>query len=187
MRNAFLKRGHIAFSCDLLPSRCLGEHYQEDIAKLLKSTRGNWDLIILHPDCTQMALSGNPTYGRNKPKAAQREIAIEWTWNLWIEATAHCPRVALENPMSAFSRKLKRSQEIHPWQFGHPEQKTTWLWLHNLPPLIPTNDVHAEMMLLPKVKRERVWSMAPGPNRKRDRSVTFQGIADAFAEQWGNL
>lgn len=80
---------------------------------------------------------------------------------------------------------VRKSQTIHPWEFGHPEQKTTWLWLRNLPELIPTNNVYEEMMKLPKNQRERIWSMAPGPEREALRSMTFHGIANAMAEQWG--
>jgi hypothetical protein len=188
VRDAFRALGYDAWSCDLLPSR--GDprwHHQGDLLALLRATRGQWDRIIMHPPCDALCLAGNGTYGTGKSKAHEREIAIAWTWSLWDEAVAHCPCVAMENPKSVLTRRMKRTQVIQPWQFGHMEQKETWLWLHGLPLLVATNNVYAEMMRLPKSERERVFYMSPGPMRKRDRSKTFQGIADAMAAQWGQF
>lgn len=146
----------------------------------------SWDLIILHPDCKAMALSGNGTYGAGRTKHADRIQALNWTSNLWNEARQDCNHVALEQPKSSLKQSLgSRTQEIHPYEFGHPEQKTTWLWLHNLPLLVPTTNVYDEMMKLPEKERCKVWYASPGKNRSRDRAVTYSGIADAFASQWG--
>lgn len=185
VRDAFAALGHDAFSCDLLPARNGGAHFQQDILELLRMTRGQWDIVILHPPCTALALCGNSTYGRGMAKHAQRLEALDWTEALWREATAHCAHVMLENPKNVLGARIGRhSQVIHPWQFGHPEQKETWLWLHGLPPLVETQNVYEEMMALPKAKRERIHYMSPSDTRARDRSVTFSGIATAIAEQW---
>jgi len=136
-----------------------------------------WDLIILHPDCTAMALSGNRWYGINMPRHAERLAAVDWTVNLWHLAIQHADKVALENPASVVFRHLGGAQFVQPWQFGHGEVKRTGFALHNLPKLAPTDIVDG--------RAERVWRMPPSPTRKRDRSITYQGIADAMAGQWG--
>lgn len=182
--SAFRKRGHYAFSCDLLPTR--GEHtwhYQEDIISLLK--RSLWDLVILHPDCTKIAVCGNRFWAGT----SDRKFAINWTVDLWELAKTRARMVALENPASVIWPYLRRAgadvQFIQPWQFGHLEQKKTGLALHGLPRLQPTRNVYDEMMLLSKCKRERVFFQGPSKTRKRDRSETYSGFAEAFAEQWG--
>lgn len=183
VRDAFRARGHDAWSCDLVESRrCNNYHYQGDIMDLLDHRYlPNWDLIILHPPCTALALSGNRWYGRGMPKAEERYKAIQWTSKLWLRAIGKAPRVALENPASVIFQYLSKDllQWVQPWMFGHGEVKKTGLALFNLPELEPTNEVEG--------REERVWRMAPGPNRARDRSETYQGIADAMAEQWGKL
>jgi len=191
---AFRDRGHEAYSCDLVPTRGNPDwHYQTDIIKHLLSVPDKYyDLIILHPDCTAMAVSGNKWYGKGMPKHNARLEAVQWTLDLWRLAVCKGKRVTLENPASVIFPVLKQEpgvsvQYIQPYQFGHMEQKKTGLALHNLPELVETDNVYEEMMKLPKNVRERLHYMPPGPNRKRDRSVTFQGIADAFADQWSNL
>lgn len=175
---AFRGRGHEAFSCDLIPTRGNEEwHHTGDIMKFL-TTSGTWDLIILHPDCTAMALSGNRWYAKGMPKHEERLKAIAWTKRLWILASSVSAHVCLENPMSVIFNHIycHTLQYIQPWQFGHGEVKKTGLALFGLSPLQPTNIVNG--------REERIWKMPPGPNRKRDRSVTYQGIVEAMAEQW---
>ena len=187
VRRAFRERGHDAWSCDLLPARDKdAHHFDGDILYHLGAT-AFWDLIILHPDCTKVAVCGNKTWAGTDARYAQ----VEWILRLWALAKNRSPRVALENPASVIWPPLRRAgatvQFIHPWQHGHPEQKKTGLALHGLPPLVESNNVHAKMMGLTPQERERVFRMAPGADRKRDRSKTYEGIADAMADQWGNL
>ena len=172
----FRKAGYDAYSCDLKPTRGDKQyHYQEDIMKCLD--RDSWDLIILHPDCTAMALSGNRWYGKGMKYHNKRIESIEWTLSLWNKAKKKSNHVALENPMSVIFKYLQKVQYIQPWQFGHGEQKKTGFARYNLPLLKPTNIVPG--------REQRIWKMAPGKNRKRDRSITYQGIADAIVDQWG--
>ncbi len=177
--------GHDAFSCDLVETRGnLDWHIQGDIVDNLDN---DWDLIILHPDCTAMSVSGNRWYGAGMKYQDKRQAAVQWTVALWEKATRHCHRVALENPVSVIWGHVNRAQYIHPWMFGHLETKATGLALHNLPELTETDNVKAEMDKLPLKEKHKVWYASPGPNRKRDRSRTYQGIAKAFASQWSNL
>lgn len=174
--NAFRNARYNAYSNDLKPTR--GNplyHFQEDVFISIK--RRYWDLIILHPDCTALALSGNRWYGKGMIYHDKREKAINWTLSLWNEAKKYSNCVALENPASVIFKYLPRVQYIQPWQFGHGEQKKTGFALHNLPRLISTDIVSG--------REERIWKMPPGPNRKRDRSVTYVGIANAIVDQWG--
>ena len=173
----FREAGFEAFSCDLLPTRGNPDwHYQHDILGVMNQTI--WDLIILHPVCTAMSLSGNRWYGKGMPRHQERLDAIDWTVNLWELALKHSNRVALENPMSVIFPVLDAPVSwVQPWEHGEGEVKRTGFALHNLPPLKPTNIVEG--------REERVWRMAPGPNRKRDRSKTFDGIASAIVNQWG--
>ena len=161
---AFRDNGHEAYSCDLQDTRgnqCW--HFKSDIISLLMDTR--WDLIILHPDCTAMAVSGNRWYGRGMPYHNERIESVEWTKDLWVLAKTRANRVVLENPVSViFSELSAPVQYIQPWQFGHGETKKTGLALHNVPELKPTNIVEG--------REQRVWKMAPSPTRKRDRSRT---------------
>lgn len=178
---AFRELGHEAYSCDLLPARG-GKpmwHLERGIKGAIKIMR--WDLIILHPPCTALSLSGNRWYGKDMPLNYKRSESIWWTLGLWQLAKQHTPRLALENPASVIFQYLNADdvQYVQPYQFGHGEKKKTGFALHSLPRLIPTNEVDG--------REERVWKMAPGPNRQRDRSVTFQGIAKAMASQWGAL
>lgn len=178
---AFRDKGHEAYSCDLVDTRGNPAwHIKGDIMANLTG----WDMIILHPDCTAMANSGNAWYGKEMKYHDKRLKAIEWTNWLWQLAKLHCDKVALENPVSMIWNTVNRSQYIQPYEYGHTEQKKTGLALHGLPVLIPTSNVYDEMMLLPRKEREKKHFMSPGPNRKRDRSVTYQGVAEAMAEQW---
>lgn len=187
VRRAFTALGHNAWSNDLEPSRDNSPyHLQCDVFEAVSSHM--WDIIILHPDCTKMAVCGNSTWANT----SEREDQIQWTLNLWLHAKLHSHiGCALENPASVIWPRIRpvshNVQYIQPWQFGHMEQKKTGLGLFNLPPLKETNNVYAEMMKLPIATRERIHYMAPSKTRKRDRSETFTGIADAMAKQWGNL
>ncbi len=186
VRDAFLARGHDAYSNDVQPARNGGSHLQMDCVEAITVWQP-WDIIIFHPDCTAMAVCGNSTYGRGKPRHIERQQQWVWTERVWsvikqIAGVGAC----LENPQSTLWGALgENPQWIQPNMFGHPEQKKTGLALDRLPKLKPTNDVLLDMQLLPRNQQERVHYMAPGPNRKRDRSQTYPGIARAMAEQWG--
>lgn len=189
VRNAFLSRGHDAWSCDLLPTETMPErHIQGDCVDAIN--RGAWDVIIIHIPCTQMAVCGNKTYGANGARHGERQRAIEWSISVWDAACAVSNHVAMENPASVLFPALRDMrgadvQYVQPWQFGHPEQKKTGLALRGLPRLKPTRDVHAAMMALPRCQRERIFFMSPGKDRQRERSRFFKGIAEAMADQWG--
>lgn len=173
---AFRNKGHDAFSCDLVETRGTPDwHITGDIMDNLDG----WGLIILHPDCTAMAVSGNRWYGKGMRYHDKRVAAIDWTIDLWRLAISLCDRVVMENPVSVIFSHIKASQYVQPWQFGHGETKKTGFALNNLPLLIPTDIVDG--------RESRVWKMGPSCTRKRDRSKTFQGIASAMAEQWGEL
>lgn len=175
----FRRRGFDAYSCDLQPTRGNPWHHiQGDVVDAVKSRL--WSLIILHPECTAMAVSGNRWYGRNMPMHDDRLRAVEWTINLWHLAKKCSDRCALENPVSVIFNHINDPvQYVQPWMFGHGETKKTGFALHNLPPLQPTNIVEG--------REQKVWKMAPSPTRKRDRSKTYQGIAEAIVSQWGLL
>lgn len=184
---AFRARGHEAYSCDILP--CSGGHpewhLQMDALEALKLKQ--WDLIVMHPPCTAIAVSGNSTYGKGMIKEAERIKAVYWTIELWKQATSICDKVVMENPVGVLSTQAKglpKPQYIHPYQFGHPEQKKTGLWIKGLPKLEQTNNVYDHMMTLPKKEREKNHYRSPGPERAKLRSKTYSGIAKAMAEQW---
>jgi len=171
VRGAFAKRGHDAWSCDLLPTEIPGNHIQDDVLKHLDE---GWDLMIAHPPCTHLAVSGARWF---KHKQKEQKDAVDFAAALW---GADVARIALENPVSILSGILGRpNQIIQPWQFGHGETKTTCLWLKGLPALTPTNVVSG--------RADRIHKMPPSPDRWKNRSRTFTGIADAMAEQWGKL
>ena len=179
LSSAFRRAGFYneCYSCDLLPTRGEEEyHIQGDVIDAIKSRI--WDLIVLHPVCTAMALSGNRWYGKGMPRHQERLAAIDWTVALWELAKQYSPRVALENPMSVIFQYLDAPVcYVQPYEHGHGEQKRTGFALHNLPPLVPTIPVAG--------RAQRIWKMSPGPNRKRERSKTYEGIAAAIANQWG--
>jgi len=169
VRDAFTARGHSAMSCDLLDTEKPGLHYKGDVTNILND---GWDLMICHPPCTHLAVSGARWF---KEKQAEQEEALEF-----VELLLNAPilKICLENPISIISSRIRKpDQIIQPWQYGHGETKATCLWLKNLPLLKPTNIVEG--------REARVHKMPPGPNRWKERSRTFQGIADAFAQQWG--
>ena len=181
VRNAFRRLGHYAWSCDLLPADDGSQfHFRGDCIEAIKL---GWDLIIMHPPCTALAVSGNAWYGTGMPKNDQRWMAICWTMDLFNLAKLHSPRVAMENPVGVLP--IKPSQYVQPWMFGHPESKKTGLWLHNLPPLVETDNVKAVFDSLPKNQQQRLHYLPPSKDRAKIRSETFAGIADAMADQWG--
>jgi hypothetical protein len=172
----FRASGHEAYSCDILPTRGNPDwHFQSDIMNII--TTRQWDLIILHPDCTAMSLSGNRWYGTGMVYNDKRKSAIDWTLNLWELAKKYSDRVALENPTSVIFKYLPNVFYTQPYEHGHGETKKTGFALHNLPALQPSNKVNG--------RNHRVWKMGPSANRKRDRSETYQGIAKAIVSQWG--
>lgn len=169
VREAFNKKGHYALSCDLLESEIPGEHYKGDVRDLLGE---NWDLMVAHPPCTHLAVSGARWF---KYKQKEQQDALKF---VQILLNAKIPKIALENPISIISSKIRKpDQIIQPWQFGHGETKATCLWLKNLPLLVPTNIVEG--------REARIHNMAPSNHRWKDRSRTFLGIAEAMADQWG--
>ena len=169
VREAFAKRGHDATSCDLLPTEIPGKHYQGNVLDIIGD---GWDLMIAHPPCTHLAVSGARWF---KDKQFEQAAALRFVWKLMI---ADIPRIAIENPVSIISSRIRKpDQIIQPWQFGHGETKATCLWLKNLPLLKPTIIVNG--------RENRIHKMPPSENRWRERSRTYQGIADAMAEQWG--
>lgn len=180
VRDAFLARGHDAWSNDLIESRSGNKrHFQMDVREAIIRF-APWDLIILHYDCTKTAVSGNRWYGKGMPRHNQRLSDIDFAAELWDLAKEHSRiGAAYENPVSVIWERIGKPQYIQPWQFGHGETKKTGILTDRLSALIPTNVVDG--------REQRIWKMGPSPTRKRDRSETFQGIADAMAEQWGNL
>jgi len=174
----FRKLGHEAYSGDLV--ECSGGHpewhYKEDVVDVVLGTE--WDIIILHPPCTALAVSGNRWYGDGMEYNDLRDAAIKWTVELW-ESAKLAARVgcAMENPVGVLTKVIGKPQYIQPWQFGHGETKKTGLWLHNLPELRPTDIVEG--------REQRIWKMGPSEDRAKLRSKTFHGIARAMAEQWG--
>jgi site-specific DNA-cytosine methylase len=171
VRRAFRARGHDAWSCDLLPAEDGSEFHHQGNA-LDVAFQVECDLMIAHPPCTHLAVSGARWF---KDKQTEQRDALFFVAEL---LDAPIPRIALENPVSVISSRIRKpDQIIHPWQFGHGETKATCLWLKGLPPLRPTNIVEG--------REARVHRMPPGPDRWKERSRTFPGIAEAMAEQWG--
>ena len=169
VRDAFTAKGHYAMSCDLLDTEKPGLHYKGDVNNILKD---EWDLMICHPPCTHLAVSGARWFKEKQKEQAEALEFVELLLN------APIPKICLENPVSIISSRIRKpDQIIQPWQYGHGETKATCLWLKNLPLLKTTNIVEG--------REARVHKMPPGPNRWKERSRTFQGIADAFADQWG--
>lgn len=190
VRDAFIRRGHDAISCDLLDTDNPGPHHKGDvILYLLNKPDYFFDLIIAHPECTKLCVSGNSTYGQGMPKHDARIKSAQWTEAFWELAKLKAHRIAFENPVGVLSRltNIPKANYVQPYQFGHLEQKKTGLHLHNLPPLVETNNVYDEMMKLPKNQRERLHYLPPSADRWKLRSTTYLGIAEAMADQWGSL
>ena len=169
VRDAFIAAGHDAVSCDLLPSERPGPHIEGDVLDALDQ---EWDLLIAHPPCTHLAVSGARWF-KDRPLEQMRALAF-----VSYLLDAPVPRIALETPVSIISSRIRKpDQIIQPWMFGHGEVKATCLWLKNLPPLVPTDIVEG--------RTPRVHFASPGPDRWKERSRTLPGIAAAMAAQWG--
>lgn len=183
---AFRERGHEAYSCDILPCSGVHEewHIQDDVLKHLDE---DWNLIIAHPPCTYLSNSGVCWLHKDISRWFKLFDAAEFFNTL---LNAKCPHIAVENPIQhKYARALipPPTQVIQPYQFGHPEQKATCLWLKNLPKLRETNNVKQEMLKLPASQRQRLHYLPPSEDRAKERSKTFTGIAEAMAEQWGGI
>ena len=185
VRDAFAARGHDAWSCDLLPSETPGNHYQGELQHFLtKRNTPIFDLMIAHPPCTDLAVSGSRWF---KGKAAEQRVALEFVEWLMVGQYVNIPRICIENPVSIISSRIRKpDQVIQPHYFGDKAFKATCLWLKGLRPLMRTHHLD-----LPEkdTQDHREWSfihrMAPGPNRAKERARTFHGTANAMAEQWG--
>lgn len=182
VRQAFRNRGFDAWSCDLLPPEDSSEfHLQCDVRTVPMGYGNHWDLLIAHPTCTRLTNAGARWWAGRGQEQAEALDFVRYLMGLPIEY------IAIENPPGKIGTAIRPAdQYIQPWQFGHPETKKTGLWLKNLPKLTPTKDVHAEMMTLPLAQRSRVHWMPPSPDRWKERSRTYQGWADAMADQWGD-
>jgi len=168
VRDAFAKKGWEAWSCDLLTSERPGLHYQGNVEAILLL---GWNLLIAHPPCTHLCVSGARHF---KYKQQQQEEALSF---VQLHMDAPVPHIAIENPIGIISTRIRKpDQIIQPWQFGHGETKATCLWLTNLPLLKPTNIVEG--------REARIHKMAPSPDRWKERSRTYEGIAQAMADQW---
>jgi site-specific DNA-cytosine methylase len=169
VRDAFRALGHDAMSCDLLPTDVEGPHYQGDVRDILHN---GWDLMIAHPPCTHLAVSGARWF---KDKVQEQAESLDFV-RLLMDAPIS--RIAIENPVSVISSRIRKpDQIIQPWQFGHGETKATCLWLKGLPLLTPTDVVDG--------REQRIWKLPPSPDRWKIRSATYAGIARAMAQQWG--
>lgn len=173
VRDAFLKRGHDAISCDLLPTDVPGPHHVGDVLELLQRER--FDMLIAFPPCTYLCSSGLH-WNKKRPERAQKtEEGLEFVRKL---LAADVPKIALENPIGCISSRIRKpDQIIQPWQFGHGEVKATCLWLKGLPKLVPTCIVDG--------REAKVWRAPPSPDRWKIRSKTYAGVAEAMGEQWG--
>lgn len=178
---AFRDMGFDAKSCDIQDTSGSMplHHYKMDVFQAI--AMHEWDMIILHPPCTHLAVSGNRWYGKGKPQHNKRIKAVEWTQALWDLAISVCNHVALENPVGVLNSMgdFPKPQYCQPWQFGHGETKKTGFWLNGLPPLVPTKIVSG--------REQRIWKMPPTAERGKLRSKTFTGIAEAMADQWGKI
>ncbi len=186
VRDAFIAAGHDAISCDLLPndSKNIDAHHQGDIYEILFSE--HWDLIIAHPECTKLCVSGNSTYAAGMPKYQQRLDSVKWTYQFWNDCKLAADRVCFENPVGVLTTQtdMPKPQYIQPWMFGHTESKKTALFLHNLPNLCETDNVKHIFDGLTKREQQRLHYLSPSADRWKLRSETFQGLADAMAGQW---
>lgn len=171
VRDAFIRLGHEAMSCDLLPTNAPGPHYQGDVRDVLHYP---WDLMIAHPPCTHLSVSGARHFSAKRIDGRQQS-AVSFFMEL---AKSDIPRIAIENPVCVMSSLWRKpDQVIQPWQFGHGETKATCLWLKGLDPLLPTKIVDG--------REQRIHRLPPSKDRWKIRSETFQGIAEAMAVQWG--
>lgn len=186
VRDAFLRLGHDAMSCDLLPTEKTGPHYQGDVIDIISL---GWDLMIAHPPCTYLSVSGMHWTTRGLRDPQLTEHALDFVRQL---LNAPIERIALENPVSIISTRIRQPDQIvQPYEYGHDASKKTCLWLKNLPPLKPTDYIQPRI-----IEGKKRWSnqtntgqnrLSPSPDRWKRRSATYSGIASAMAEQWGSL
>ena len=185
VRDAFLARGHDAWSCDLLPTESPGPHIQDDVLEILND---GWDMMIAHPPCTYLATSANRWFINNPERWKKRLSAIIFVHDL---LSCNIKKICIENPKGVITSHIRKAdQYIHPYEFGHPEPKLTGLWLKNLPELRPTNIVDPEYLLYNSKRTKSGKSRYSrfgklGGGHGKERSVFFKGIADAMADQWG--
>jgi hypothetical protein len=185
VRDAFRARGFDAWSCDLLPTEGDPQWHIQGDAIAAAYTLGPWHLLIAHPPCTHLAVSGARHFPEKRADGRQAD-ALQFVEDLLDAPALH---IALENPVSIISSHIRKpDQTIQPWQFGHGETKATCLWLKNLPKLVPTHTEKPDLFAAaaPAEREARIHKMPPGPNRWKERSRTFPGIAAAMAEQWGD-
>jgi hypothetical protein len=185
VRDEFLKLGHDAISCDLLPTDSLGPHYQGDVFDIIG---GGYDLMIAHPPCTYLTNSGVSWLHKDIKRWPMLFDGAEFFKKL---LKAPIPKIAIENPiMHKYAKAIigvEKTQIIQPWQFGHPESKATCFWLKGLDPLKETNNVKEQFLKRDKKEAQRLHYLPPSPDRWKIRSTTFKGIAEAMAQQWGVL
>ena len=193
VRTAFWNKGHYAYSCDLLPDDHGSKfHFQRDVFDMISTAPSGvnkWDLIILHPPCVKLCVSGNAHYGSGKSRYYERIDALQWTLNLWNHAKHHAEKICLENPVGILSKHIGKPHYVQPHNFGHDASKKTGLFLHNLEPLEPTGYIEPRIIDgLPRWENQTDSGqnrLGPSPDRWKIRSTTYKGIADAMAEQWG--
>jgi len=186
VRDAFLAIGHNAWSCDILPTESKGNHIQDDVLKHLNE---DWDLMVAHPPCTHLSVSGARWFTEGKKPISLRVDALEFVKKLM---DAPINKIAIENPVSVISSHIRKpNQIIQPYQFGHSVSKKTCLWLKNLPILKHTKVVEPEMVTLPNGKRMSKFHYdtfrLPSKIRGKARSIFYKGIAEAMAHQWGGI
>lgn len=186
VREAFRKRGHDAWSCDLLPAEDGSPfRYQCDVFDVIDM---GWDMMVAHPPCTYPTNAGVCWLHKDQKRWDDMRDGANFFKRLM---DADIPRIVIENPIRhKYAVEIvgrRQDQVIQPWMFGHTESKATCLWLKNVPKLIPTNNVRKEMLELPKNQQQRLHYLPPSPDRWKERSRTYQGIADAMAEQWSEL
>ena len=175
VRDAFIRVGHEAMSCDLLETETPGPHYCGNVFDVIDYP---WDLMIAHPPCTHLSVSGAAWFAEKRMDGRQ-QAGVSFFMSL-IRRSDHIPMTAIENPVCIMSSMYRKpDQIIQPWMFGHGETKATCLWLKWLPLLRPTDMVEG--------REQRLHRLPPGPDRWKERSKTFSGIADAMASQWGSL
>lgn len=183
VRDAFIKKGHDAVSCDILSTEQHGPHYQGDVFDILN---GDWDMMIAHPPCTYLTTTANRSFVNNPKRWGQRLDAM-----MFVHKLLNCgiKRICLENPVGVISTHIRKPEQyIQPYEFGHPDSKKTGLWLDGLPPLKPTKIVEPEWVVPPSGKRmSKTHAMSSSTNNPKNaqlRSRTYQGIASAMADQW---
>lgn len=181
VREAFAARGHNAWSCDIIPSEKPGNHYQCDVEFLLEMPI-QWDLLIAFPPCTYLCFAGIRWNTNNPEREAKTQDAVHMFKHLW---ECSIPKIAIENPVGVIPRRtgIKWSQMIHPWEFGHQEEKKTCLWLKGLPLLTPTDiqEIREQKIF----RKSALRGAGSSKTRSQDRSRTYPGIAKAMANQWG--